>query len=137
MELVFSATTAGSYRRLVFLSAKPGDLVKVEWHDSSSGRITKLHLLKKLSLPVESFGIYIGEYGDPPLVVLVTEIYHRGFGKEGYEVNALVKSSVTKIVVLAKKIYDISTIKTQLDLKIAQDFDLKKLKFCVEVVHGQ
>jgi len=113
----------------------PGDLVEVDWHDSSGGRAESIRSLKKIDIPVKSWGIYLGDYGEEePHIVLMTEIYFKKVGNIGFEVNAIVKRVVKRSRVLIPNAFDISQIAARhIESKVNDALLMHKIRFCVEV----
>jgi len=111
---------------------KPGDLIEVDWFDSSGGRISKAKLLKHIDLPVKSWGVYLGDYGeDEEHLVLMTEIYLRKIGTLGFEVNSIVKKSIKDVKIVAEQVFDVSKIELLVNAKIREEMASGKFKFMV------
>ena len=112
----------------------PGDLVEVDWHDSSGGRAESIRSLKKIDIPVKSWGVFLGEYGEEEThVVLMTEIYFKKIGNIGFEVNAIVKGAIKKSRILVPKAFDVSQIASRfIESKVNDALLMHKIRFCVE-----
>jgi hypothetical protein len=112
---------------------KPGDLVEVNWMDSSGDRISSLKLLRVIDLPVRSWGVFVGNFGEKEdHVVLLIEIYFRKFGTLGFEITSVVKSSIREVKVLREKVFDVSKMLSQLETKITESLLMGKVRFCLK-----